>query len=121
MVGLCQPCPFVVPRPIPTEEKKDKPSLTSIERRADLLRFPSKYDVCLGTNANILSKRKVACNFFKSSRLRCETLATFAFVFILYFSLCYKLNSFVNVFPGKKAVVKLLILLTELTVTETSR
>ena len=85
MVGLYQPCLFVVPRPFPSVEKEDKRLLTHIERTAYLLRFPSKYDVCLGTSANILSKPKVACNFFKGRRLRCETLATFAFVFILHF------------------------------------
>ena len=52
---------------------------------AYLLHFASINDVCLGTNANILSKRKVACHFFKRRRLRCETLETFAFVFILHF------------------------------------
>ena len=67
MVGLCQSCPYVVPRPFPSVEKRDKLSLTyiSVKKTAYLLRFPSKYDVCLGTNANILSKRKVACNFLK--------------------------------------------------------
>ena len=67
--------------------KERKPSLIYIclKKTAYLLHFPSKYDVCLGANANILSKRKVACNFFKRRRLRCETLETFAFVFILHF------------------------------------
>ena len=30
MVGLCQSCPYVVPRPFPSVEKRDKPSLTYI-------------------------------------------------------------------------------------------
>ena len=46
--------------------KERKPSLIYIclKKTAYLLHFPSKYHVCLGANANILSKRKVACNFF---------------------------------------------------------
>ena len=91
VIGLHQTCPFVVPRLFPSVEKRDKPSLTYISlKKTAYLRFPSKYDVCLGTNANILSKRKVACNFFKSRRLRCETLAPFTFVFyiaLFYFSI----------------------------------
>ena len=86
VVGLYQLCPFVVPRPFPSVEKRDKPSLTYISLKNSLhFAFPSKYDVCLGTNAYVLSKLNVAWNFFKSHRLSCETLAPFGFVFILLF------------------------------------
>ena len=62
---------------------------------------PSKYDVCLGTNANILSKRKVAYNFFKRRRFfvkHWKRLLLFLYCISL---LCYEFTSFVNVFPGK--------------------
>ena len=87
VVGLYHLCAFVVPRPFPSLEKRDKPSLTYISLK-NSLRFAFPLEIwCLSQNERLLivSKRKVACNFFKSRRLRCETLATFAFAFILHF------------------------------------
>ena len=71
VIGLHQLCSFVVPRLFPTLEKRDKPPLTHINLKNSLrfrlvLRFPSKYDVCLRTNAYILSKCQVAYNSLKA-------------------------------------------------------
>ena len=81
-VALCQPYLFVVPRPFPSAEKKDKPSLTYISLiTAYLLRFPSQKSV----SERALIFYQNDCNFVESRRLRCETLAPFAFLFILHF------------------------------------
>ena len=69
--GLHQLCPFV-PRPFPSVEKRKKPSLTYICLK-NSLPFAFPLEICLGTNANILSKRKVACNFFKRRRFCCSS------------------------------------------------
>ena len=71
MVGLNQLCISVLPSLFPSLEKRDKPSLTYISLKNSLrfrlvLCFPSKYDVCLRTNAYILSKCQVACNSLKA-------------------------------------------------------
>ena len=62
-IGMYQPCPFVVPHPFPSVEKKDKPSNYQHEKSAQIPRFPAKCDAWLGTRANILSIRKDSCNF----------------------------------------------------------
>ena len=86
VVGLYQLCTSVLPRRFPSVEKRDKPSLTYISLKNSLhFAFPLEMWCLSRRNTNILSKRKVACNFFKGRRLRCETLALFAFVFMLHF------------------------------------
>ena len=62
-IGMYQPCPFVVPHPFSSVEKKDKPSTYQHENSAQISRFPAKCDAWLGTRANILSIRKDSCNF----------------------------------------------------------
>ena len=53
-VGLHQPCPFVVPRPFSSVEKREKPSLTYISLRNSLpFAFPLQYNVSVSERTPI--------------------------------------------------------------------
>ena len=94
VVGLYHLCAFVVPRPFPSLEKRDKPSLTYISLK-NSLRFAFPLEIwCLSQNERLLivSKRKVACNFFKSRRLRTLwNTSNVCFCFYIAF-LCFAVN-----------------------------
>ena len=102
VVGLYHLCAFVVPL-----EKRDKPSLTYISLK-NSLRFAFPLEIwCLSQNERLLtvSKRKVACNVFKSRRLRCETLAPLI-CFCFYIAFLYFAINVLHLLPKSSTTVK---------------